>query len=219
MSGQTTGNGEPSRIFYYQAFAQDQNVFANLTVFEFQPDTFVLKRRIFAQSARWDDKLNGWVFENGWQRTFLGNTMDSSVYQPFQVSTFPEIHEQPGYFNKEFLQSQEMSYGELVNYIRDLQQSGISTVELSVELGRKLAYPLITLVMAVLAVPFALTMGRRGGLTGVAGGIGLAIAYWVVQILFVNLGNISSLPPLLAAWSPDLLFGLTGGYLLLRTPT
>jgi lipopolysaccharide export LptBFGC system permease protein LptF len=33
------------------------------------------------------------------------------------------------------------------------------------------------------------------------------------------LGNVNMLPSLLAAWSPDLLFALIGGYLLLRTPT
>jgi len=217
MSGQMSSNGEPARIFYYQAFDANKNVFANLTVFEFQPDTFVLQRRIFAQSARWDDQGNGWVFENGWQRTFAGDSIAS--YQPFKLSTFPEIHEQPKYFNKEDLQSQEMSYGELSNYIRDLRQSGFDTIPLRVQLNDKLAYPLITFVMAVLAIPFSLSMGKRGGLAGMATAIGLAITYWVIASLFENLGNINSLPPLLAAWSPDLLFGLVGGYLLLRTPT
>ena len=49
--------------------------------------------------------------------------------------------------------------------------------------------------------------------------IGLAIAYWVVKGMFEALGNVNLLPTLLAAWSPDLLFGLAGAYLLLRTPT
>jgi len=218
MSGQIASNGEPSRIFYYQAFAQDQNVFANLTVFEFQPETFELERRIFAQSARWDDKADAWIFENGWVRTFAGDAVSS--YEPFKLNTFPEIHEQPGYFTKEYRPSQEMSYGELSRYIADLKQGGtIPTTPYVVQLNKKLAYPLITLVMAVLAVPFSLSMGRRGGLTGISAAIGLAIAYWVTAQLFENLGSVDSLPPLLAAWSPDLLFGLAAGYLLLRTPT
>jgi lipopolysaccharide export LptBFGC system permease protein LptF len=88
-----------------------------------------------------------------------------------------------------------------------------------VQLNVKLAYPLITLVMAVLAIPFALTMGKRGSLTGIATAIGVAIAYWVVNLTFDALGDINFLPTLLAAWSPDLLFALAGAYLLLRTPT
>jgi lipopolysaccharide export LptBFGC system permease protein LptF len=222
MAGQTASSGGPSRIFYYQAFAQAQNVFANLTVFEFQPETFALQRRIFAQSAHWDDKAANWVLENGWVRTFQQSPSGEIVgpLQLFKSSAFPEIHEQPGYFKIEGKSAQEMSYGELSHYITDLRQSGIiDTVPLRVQLNKKLAYPLITLVMAVLAVPFALSMGRRGGLTGIASAIALAIAYWTVALLFENFGNINSLPPLLAAWSPDILFGLAGGYLLLRTPT
>ena len=113
-----------------------------------------------------------------------------------------------------------MSFGELQRYISDLRQRGsIDTKPLSVQLNLKLAFPLITLVMAVLGVPFALSMGRRGSLTSVAAAIGLAISYWVAANTFEALGNVNLLPAMLAAWSPDLFFALMGGYLLLRTPT
>jgi len=209
--------GAPSRIFYYQFFDSDKNVFANITVFELNPVTFELRRRIFAAEARWDAATDQWIFNNGWQRTFAGEAIGS--YQPFSHETFPEIREQPGYFKKEDLQSQEMSYGELSHYIKDLKQSGFDTLRLRVQLMRKLAYPLITLVMAILAVPFALSMGRQGSLAGIGTAIGLAIAYWVVEGVFAAMGNVNTLPPMLAAWSPDLLFGMTGAYMLLRTPT
>ena len=216
-SGDTTTNDEPTRIFYYQFFDPGNNVFANLTVFEFQPGTFNLTRRIFAQSARWDDNLNGWVFEDGWQRTFRGESTAS--YQPFAVSTFPEIHEQPSYFKKEDRQSEQMSYTELATYINDLKQSGFDTMRLRVQLNRKLAYPLMTLVLAILAIPFSLFAGKRGGIAGVGTAIGVAICYWVIAGIFENLGDVNSLPAILAAWSPDLLFAIAGTYLLLRTPT
>jgi LPS export ABC transporter permease LptF/LPS export ABC transporter permease LptG len=217
ISGQSSQNGAPTRVFYYQFFDANKNVFANLTVFEFNPTTFALERRIFASSARWNDTVNQWVFENGWQRTFQGETTAS--YRPFTLSAFPEIHEQPSYFVKEYRPSQEMSYNELSGYIADLKQSGFDTKRLSVQLNRKLAYPLITLVMAMLAIPFALSMGKRGSLAGIATAIGLAIAYWVVDGLFQAMGNVNTLPAMLAAWTPDLLFGIAGSYLLLRTPT
>ena len=217
ISGQSTVNGEPDRIFYYQFFDPDKNVFANLTVFEFQPGTFNLQRRIFAANAHWDTSLNRWVFESGWQRTFNAETIAS--YQPFTLNSFPEIRELPTYFKKETRQSQEMSYTELSSYIRDLKQSGFDTMRLRVQLNRKIAYPLITLVMAILAVPFALSMGKRGSLAGVGTAIAMAIAYWVVAGTFEAMGNVNTLPAVLAAWSPDILFGFAGAYLLLRTPT
>jgi LPS export ABC transporter permease LptG/LPS export ABC transporter permease LptF len=217
MSGQTSGDSQPTRIFYYQFFDTDQDSFANLTVFEFQPGSFNLTRRIFAQSAHWDEKVNRWVFENGWQRTFNNEAVTS--YQPFTLSTFPEIREQPAYFKKEARQSQEMSYTELSSYIDDLKQSGFDTMRLRVQLDRKIAYPLITLVMAILAIPFSLLAGKRGSIAGMGAALGLAIAYWVVAGIFENLGDVNSLPAVLAAWSPDILFAIAGSYLLLRSPT
>jgi len=217
ISGQQDSVGEPARIFYYQFFDPDKNVFANLTVFEFQPGTFHLGRRIFASSAHWDTNEKRWVFENGWQRTFQGDSI--AGYTPFTVATFPEMHEQPSYFKKESRQSQEMNFGELQRYIHDLQQSGFDTMRLRVQLNRKLAYPLITLVMAIFAVPFALTMGKRGSLAGFATAIAMAIAYMVVSSVFEAMGNVNALPPTLAAWSPDLLFAMAGSYLLLKAQT
>ncbi|HEY0759772.1 MAG TPA: LptF/LptG family permease [Acidisarcina sp.] len=209
--------GKPGRIFYYQFFDTDRDLFANLTVFEFNPDSFSLSRRIFASSAHWEPRSQSWIFENGWERTFNGETI--SGYEPFDVRSFSEIREQPQYFKKESRPSSEMSFGELERYIRDLRQSGFDTMQLRVQLSHKLAYPLITLVMAVLAIPFALSSGKRSSLTGVAVAIGVAISYWVVAGTFEALGNVNMLPAVLAAWSPDLLFALAGGYLLLKTPT
>jgi LPS export ABC transporter permease LptG/LPS export ABC transporter permease LptF len=210
--------GKPGRIFYYQFFDPEQDRFANLTVFEFNPENFSLSRRIFASSAHWEPQLQQWIFEHGWERRFDGEAV-SSYSEFFNVESYPEITERPQYFKKEALQSQEMTFGQLERYIRDLGQSGFDTKQLSVQLNLKLADPLVTLVMAVLAIPFALSMGKRGSLTGIAAAIGVAIAYWVVKGTFQALGNVNFLPTLLAAWSPDLLFGLAGAYLLLRTPT
>jgi LPS export ABC transporter permease LptG/LPS export ABC transporter permease LptF len=209
--------GQPAVIFYYQYFDPDIDTFGNITVFEFDPGTFTLSKRIFATAAEWQPNLNAWVFEDGWERTFNGPEV--ATYRAFPVSTFPEVTESPSYFTREVRPSSEMSFGELAHYIHSLRQSGFNTVPLRVQLNHKLAYPLITLVMGVLAIPFALSMGRRGSLSGIAVAIGVAIAYYVVSGFFENMGNVSWLPAFLAAWSPDLLFGLAGAWLLLRTQT
>ncbi|WP_348261703.1 LPS export ABC transporter permease LptG [Telmatobacter sp. DSM 110680] len=208
--------GEQGHIFYYQFFDADDDAFVNLSIFEFNPSTFALSRRIFASRAVWDERTETWRFHNGWVRNIEGN---NSEYSEFTSTSFAEIQEDPGYFKKENLQSQEMNFSQLDGYIRDLRQSGFDTMRLRVALWHKLAYPLIAIVMAVLAIPFALSMGRRGSLTGIAVAISVALAYWVVDGLFSAMGNVNYLPAALAAWSPDILFGLAGGYLLLRTPT
>lgn len=208
---------EPGRIFYYQFFDPDRNEFANLSVFEFDPSTFSLTRRIFAPRVFLDANRGGWQFQNGWVRDMNG--AETTGYREFKQTSFSEIHEDPGYFTKENLQSQEMNFEQLDNYIRALRQSGFDTIRLRVALWHKLAYPLIAIVMAVLAIPFALSMGRRGSLTAIAVAIGVALAYWVVDGLFGAMGRVNYLPAAMAAWSSDVLFALVGGYLLLRTST
>jgi len=209
--------GEAGRIFYYQFFDPDKNEFANLSVFEFNPATFEISRRIFATRAYWDEDDNCWKLQNGWERAMKG--AETTDYREFKTTAFAEIHEDPSYFKKENLQSQEMNFTQLDKYIGDLRQSGFDTMRLRVALWHKLAYPLVAMVMAVLAIPFALSMGRRGSLTAIAVAIGVALAYWVVDGAFSAMGNVNYLPAALAAWSSDVLFGLVGGYLLLRTPT
>ena len=209
--------GEPARIFYYQFFDPDSNEFANLSVFEFDPSTFSLSRRIFATRVFWDDNTHSWAFQNGWERDFNGATV--TQFKEFNSAVYTEIHEEPSYFKKESLQSQEMNFGQLQRYISDLRQSGFDTMRLRVALWHKLSYPLIAVVMAILAIPFALSMGRRGSLTGIAVAIAVALTYWVIDGLFEAMGNVNYLPASLATWAPVALFGLTGGYLLLRTPT
>ena len=208
------GNDE---IYYYQLFDADTDTFRGVSIFEFDPKNFQLTRRISAAQAHWEPSLKKFVFENGWVRTLKGASIQD--YRTYDVATFNELHEDPSYFKKEVRQSSEMDYHELRDYIDDLQQSGFDTVRLRVQLGKKLSYPLITLVMAILAIPFAVS-GRTGGaLAGVAIAITIAVVYIGMAGLFEAMGNANQLPAMLAAWSPDLVFGLAAGYLLLRVPT
>jgi LPS export ABC transporter permease LptF/LPS export ABC transporter permease LptG len=209
--------GEHNTIYYYEFFDPDQNTFANVTAFEFDPSTFELTGRVHAARAHWSPELGKWIFEQGWERTFRGSAIQS--FHEFDASTFPGLVEPPGYFKKEVRQSSEMNYHELRAYIADLQQSGFDVVRLRVQLQKKFAYPMITLIMAILAVPFSLSSGSKGALTGIAVALSVAIVYFVAAGLFEAMGNASQLPAFMAAWAPDLIFGLLGGYLLLKVPT
>ena len=209
--------GEHNDIYYYQFFDADKDQFANLAVFQFDPHTFAITRRVYADRAHWSDLSQRWIFEQGWERALRGAAIED--YRPFDVTTFAQFNEQPGYFKKEVRQYSEMNYEELRRYIHDLQQSGFDVVRLKVQLQRKLSFPIVTLVMAVLAVPFSLSAGKRGAITGVAVAVSIAAIYEVVSRWFEAMGNLSQLPPAVAAWSPDLIFALVGAYLILRVPT
>lgn len=210
-----SGNGD--KIYNYRFFDPDLNVFASLSVFEIDPNSFHLKRRIYAERAFWEPQIKRWVLENGWTRDFSNGRV--SDYQAFAVHTFDELNESPSYFKKEVKPSEQMSVLELRQYIHSLKQSGFDVVRLSVAFYRKFSYPLIAFVVTLIAIPFAFSTGSRGALAGIALSIGVAIVYWSVSSLFEAMGNLSQLPPAVAAWSPDVLFSLAGIYLLMRIKT
>lgn len=209
--------GESNRIYNYRFFDPDQNIFANLSVFELSPQNFTMARRIYAERAFWEEPIHGWVLENGWVRDLEGDRV--THYMPFSVATFREMTEPPTYFKKEVRASEQMSVFELRGYINELRQSGFDVVRLSVQFYTKFSFPLIAFVITLIAIPFSFSLGGKGALTGVAVSIAIAILYWSISGLFEAMGNLNQLPPSVAAWSPDVLFGLAGVYMLLRVKT
>ena len=206
--------GYGSRIFYYKYFDTSEKVMVGVEVFELEPKTFRLARQISAERARWSSTLKTWIFENGWSSDFQGANRTSRL--AFQATTFRELTEPPDYFLKEAVQDKQMNPVQLQRYIRDLQQSGYDTVKLQVQFYRKFSAPLFALIMAMIAVPFGFLVGNRGAMTGIGVSIAIAIGYWGLGTLFEKIGDVGQLPPAMAAWSPDVMFSLTGLYLLLR---
>ena len=209
--------GQGPRIYYENFFEPREQVLGGVTVFELDPDGFQLTRRVTAARAHWENSLGGWVFENGWVRKLRFGSVES--FEPFQVRLFPEFTEPPSYFLKEVKQSTQMNFLELRQYLEDLRQSGFDVVPLAVQLHKKFSSPSFALIMALIGLPFAFSFGRRGALTGIAVSLVIAIVYLGVGSLFEALGNLNELPPVVAAWSPNLLFGLGGLYLFLKIET
>ncbi len=205
------------RIYYYNYFDSSNDLMAGVTVYELDRATFQIRRRISADRAHWDEKLNCWVLEQGWIRDFKGS--DLTKFTAFTVKDFPELEEKPTYFKKTVQTSQQMNYRELRRYIDDLQQSGSDVVPLLVQLHKKFAFPIYAPIMALIGVPFAFSVGRKGALAGIGASMAIAMAYWTVTVLFEKMGNINELPAPLAAWIPAALFGMSGLYLLLKVRT
>ena len=61
--------GQHSNIYYYQFFDSDRDQFGNLSVFQFDPATFQLTSRVYADQAHWEDRLQRWVCTQGWERS------------------------------------------------------------------------------------------------------------------------------------------------------
>jgi len=127
--------------------------------------------------------------------------------------------EPPKFFSTEEPDADRMTYGQLKRYIGQLQTSGYQVIGYIVQLHRKVAFPFVTVIMTLLAVPFAVTTGRRGALYGVGVGIVLAITYWIALSVFVALGSGGVMTPMLAAWAPNILFGAAAVVMLLTVRT
>ena len=188
-----------------------QGVFQGFSVYRLDPATFAIQERIYAREATW--RNGSWVLRDGWKRRF---DPDSSIvaFERFEEKSFP-LGEEPRHFLGEAKTPDQMSYGQLRDFIADLRQRGYSVQELSVSLYEKLALPFVSLVMVILGLPFAFRSGRRGSLYGIGLSILLVVVYYAAFAVMSALGQIGFLPPFLAAWAPNLLFTGAGAYMML----
>lgn len=209
--------GDNSKVYNFDLFDPKEKLFGGLSVIELDASTFQMRRRVFATRARWLDPENTWILESGWVRDFADGTV--TRYSPFTVTTLPELTEHPSYFSREVIQAFQMSWRDLRHYIDGLHRAGFDVSTLTVQWHKKIAYPLIAPISMMLAIPFALFVGSRGALGGVALGVGIGIGYWAIAALTEAMGGIGQLPPFLAAWSPDLIFFFLALYFFFKMPT
>jgi LPS export ABC transporter permease LptF/LPS export ABC transporter permease LptG len=209
--------GEDNKIYNYELFDSDRQLFGGLNVFDLDPDTFQIRRRIFATRATWEPTEKTWALAGGWVRDFNGGRV--TKYTPFTISALPELTEPPSYFRREVRQYYQMNWRQLGQYIASLQQAGFDTSRLSVQWQKKFAYPLIAAVIVFLGAPFAFLVGTRGAIGGLALAVGIGVVYWAAAALFEAMGSVGQLPPLLAGWAPDAIFGFLAVYFFLKMPT
>lgn len=208
--------GSESRIFNYAYFTPTTNTFARLNVLDLSREPFSIRRRLYARRASWDNSTQEWVLEKGWERRFEGDR--PIAFEPFAQRRV-SLAEHPDYFKKETIGSSSMTLAELRRAITDLSHSGFDVLDLRIALQSKIAFPLTCLVMVLVGLPFSFSVGKRGALYGVAIGLAIGLAYWGLTGLFEQMGRYEMLPPMLAAWGPNLLFGAGGLYLFLTSRT
>jgi len=210
--------GENAKIYNYELFDFDRQLFGGLNVFELDPTTFQMRRRVFATRAVWDPTVSAWILTGGWVRDF-GTDGQVTQYNPFTATSLPELTEPPRYFRREVRQYYQMNWRQLGQYITGLRQAGFDTARLSVQWHRKFAFPVIAAVIVFLSAPFAFLVGTRGAIGGLALAVGIGITYWAAAALFEAMGSVGQLPPLIAGWAPDVMFGFLAVYFFLKIPT
>jgi LPS export ABC transporter permease LptF/LPS export ABC transporter permease LptG len=221
--------GKSGDIYRYDFFDPRNNRFSKLSMFHLSEQTWKLDTLTYAAEAALvkHEGADGqpvlmWVARTGWTREFTTTTRRNRESLTVKYTPFPErviSLEPPSYFKTEDIEADRMTYAELKSYIAQLQASGYHVVPQLVQLQRKVAFPFVTLIMTLLAVPFAVTTGRSGAFYGIGVGLVLALIYWTALSIFGALGSGGWMSPVLAAWAPNIIFASAAAYLILTVRT
>ncbi len=204
-------------IYNYTYYDPRRRELNGLSIYDFDKTRGDLERRVYVGRARFVPASGQtWKSTNGWVREFTKGT-DLKTFVTFPARDL--ALEAPEYFATESEEPDRMTYAQLTRYISDLSASGVNVVPQTVALYRKVSFPFVTLIMTLIAVPFAVTTGKRGALYGIGVGIVLAVVYWITSSAFSAVGTAGMMPAMLAAWAPNLIFGAGAAYLLLTVRT
>jgi lipopolysaccharide export system permease protein len=169
-------------------------------------------RRIDSRNAR---LLPGgaWELAEGKERIF-GETPTVETF-PLRTYRFPETMD--GFIEGD-TPPEEMTYSQLSRYVGELRRKGYEASGYETDLHAKIAYPLLNVVISMLAIPFALRSPRSGGVWRSIGlGLLMGFACWVVLSVSLSMGRKGVFPALIAAWLPGVLFAGSGAALFRGT--
>ena len=160
-----------------------------------------------------------WMLQHGTLRYLAGNEPGGEFSFEFDSLRSRTLNERPVDLLAEPKAPEEMRYGELRSYIDALIRSGSNARKLQVDLALKIAIPFICLLIALFGAPLAISTPKSGAAWGVAASLATTFIVLLMFQLAKAVGAGGVLPPLLAAWVPNILVGVAAVYLLRKAPT
>ena len=160
-----------------------------------------------------------WTLYKGTVRLLVGNEAGAETSFEFDSLRTRTLSERPVDLLAEPKAPEEMRYGELRRYIDALMRSGSNAKKLQVDLALKIAIPFICLLIGLFGAPLAITNPKSGAAWGVAASLATTFIVLLMFQLARAVGAGGALPPLLAAWTPNILIAIASVYLLRKAPT
>lgn len=187
-------------------FDPKTNTLTGITIFMLNRD-FSLQGLVTIPNAQWTGKK--WESAAGTEWRF---SPDGKIAQK-QTTSSPSLSETPDDLVLLVRNPEEFTFFDLQQQIADMKNKGMDTTAYEVDLQVKLAIPFVSPLMVLIAIPLALKKRASSGLA-VSFGVAILIAfgYWVLSGFCFSLGHSGALPPIIAAWLPNLTFGLIGIY-------
>lgn len=206
--------GSDGRFYNYDFLEQKDHTASlyGLSIYDVTSSDWQLRDVLYVARATWNGV--SYDLERGHRRTFV----PEPAFRTIPQARSREI-EPPSYFGQEERPADTLRFVELRQHIASLEILGLDVTPLRVQLHRKIAFPVVCLVMTLVGLPFSFVVARKGALYGIAASVVIAIVYWACLAAFENLGSYGVLPPLLAAWAPNLLFGGSALYLMFTLET
>jgi lipopolysaccharide export system permease protein len=201
--------GAGGRIYYMRLYVIPERRMHEVSVQEFSAGRLLM--RIDAAEATWDGRR--WVFASGYVRTFRD---DQEQARPFDRWSSDAIAEPPENFSREGRRPHQMNYLELRAHVRKLKTSGARVANYLVDLNMKLAFPLINFIVILIGAPVATRLRATSAALGFGLAVTISFAYYAFMQSGKALGHNGALPPYLAAWLGDLVFGTVGMIMMVR---
>ena len=199
--------GRGGRIWSVRLYLVREMRMHEVSLMEFSDGT--LTRRLDAADATWDGKR--WTFSNGMLRTFTASAEDA---HPFDHMSVAGITERPEDFAKETPAPEQMNYFELRAYVEKLRSSGTRVANYLVDLHVKLAFPLVNFIIVMIGASVATRLRMQSAALGFGLSVAISFVYYAFMRTGQALGHNGALPPYLAAWLGDLVFGAIGAVML-----
>jgi len=206
--------GKKNQLIYAQEFDLAKNKLTGIIIIE-RDNQHRLHRKILASEAIWE---NGkWFFYDCIIYKFdtTGETIGNPLVFKKKIIEFPES---PNDLQKYQLQTDYMSYRELRSYIERLSgQNPKMLNSLKTDLYFKSAMPLVSIIIMLIGIPFALTTSRGGAMAGIGISITIGLLYYGSIYFVLAMGKGGLLPPIVAAHLSNVLFFIIALVLLKRS--
>ncbi len=198
------------RNSYYQikSFDPAKGVMEKPTIIWKKPDGCIYQR-IDANRAVWNE---GWVFIDVYFRQIDPEGNERMSYH--DTLGFPTIEEIPRDFGKLQKTPEEMNFRELREHVGILRRRGSEFVKYFVELHLKLSFPFANFIIVLFGAPLAANLRKTGFAVSFATSLFICFIYWGTIQTSRSMGQNGILPPLVAAWLPNIIFLAAGFYLL-----
>jgi lipopolysaccharide export system permease protein len=207
--------GLKNRLFFVNKFYLADNTLVGIVVLEHDEKQNVIKK-IVAKKGVYNKEL--WRFYQCITYEFdeNGRMKAEPTYSDEEIMPFTDT---PQEFLNQRQSPELMTISELDNYIWKLSKSGANTVirNLKVDLYQRFTFPLTSLIMIMLGIPFSLKIKKRAaGLSSFGLLLAIGFLYYVLNAVSIALGKAGLLPPLLSASLSHILAFLFSIYMLKR---